>query len=52
MPVVLYSGMRICALTFETLSGPCETIYLKKKGQKYWGQTSPKASKITEEFNK
>lgn len=52
MPVVLYSGMRICALTFETLSGPCETIYLKKKGQKYGGQTSPRASKITEEFNK
>lgn len=52
MPVVLYSGMRICALTFETLSGPCETIYLKKKGQKYGGQTAPRASRITEEFNK
>ncbi len=52
MPVVLYSGMRICALTFETLSSPCETIYLKKKGQKYGGQTTPRASRITEEFNK
>ncbi|MFH1820323.1 MAG: dCTP deaminase [Candidatus Nealsonbacteria bacterium] len=52
MPLVLYSGMRICALTFETLSSPCETIYLKKKGQKYGGQDTPKASRINEEFNK
>ncbi len=52
MPVVLYSGMRICALTFETLSSPCETVYLKKKGQKYGGQETPRASRITEEFNK
>lgn len=52
LPVVLYSGMRICALTFETLSSPCETVYLKKKGQKYGGQNGPRASKITEEFNK
>ena len=52
MPVVLYSGMRICALTFETLSNPCEINYLKKKGQKYGGQGMPRASKITEEFNK
>jgi dCTP deaminase len=51
MPIVLYSGMRICALTFETLSSPCETIYLKKKNQKYGGQDTPQASKITEEFN-
>lgn len=50
MPVVLYSGMRICALTFETLSSPCEISYLNKKGQKYGGQTFPKASKITQEF--
>ena len=52
MPVVLYSGMRICALTFETLSSPCDVSYLKKKGQKYGGQATPRASKITEEFNK
>lgn len=51
MPIVLYSGMRICALTFETLSSPCETIYLKKKNQKYGGQDTAQASKITEEFN-
>jgi len=52
MPVVLYSGMRICALTFETLSSPCETSYSKKKGQKYYKQESPKASKINQEFSK
>ncbi|HOA47671.1 MAG TPA: dCTP deaminase, partial [Candidatus Paceibacterota bacterium] len=52
MPVVLYSGMRICALTFETLSSPCETSYSKKKGQKYYKQESPKASKINQEFLK
>jgi len=51
MPIALYPGMRICALTFETLSSPCETIYLKKKGQKYGGQDTAQASKITEEFN-
>jgi len=52
MPVVLYSGMRICALTFETLSSPCEISYSKKKGQKYYKQESPKASKINQEFSK
>jgi len=52
MPVVLYTGMRICALTFETLSSPCQVTYLKKKGQKYGRQTFPKASRINEEFKK
>jgi len=52
MPVVLYSGMRICSLTFETLSSPCEVSYLKKKGQKYGKQRSLQASKINQEFKK
>ncbi len=52
MPVVLYSGMRICALTFETLSSPCETPYSKKKTQKYAKQKSPEASRINQEFKK
>jgi len=51
-PVVLYSGMRICALTFETLSSPCETPYYRKKGQKYAKQKKPQASKINLEFKK
>lgn len=50
MPVVLYSGMRICALTFETLSSPSETPYSKKKKAKYLKQKSPQASKINQEF--
>jgi dCTP deaminase len=52
MPVVLYAGMRICALTFEKLSSPCETPYLKKKGQKYGRQKTPQASKINQEFKR
>ncbi|MCZ2845793.1 MAG: dCTP deaminase [Candidatus Bathyarchaeota archaeon] len=50
MPVVLYSGMRICSLTFETLSSPCEVPYLKKKGQKYGKQRAPQASKINKDL--
>ena len=52
MPVVLYPGMKIAALTFETLSKPCEIPYLKKKGQKYGRQKFPLASKINQEFKK
>ena len=52
MPVVLYSGMRICAFTFETLSSPCETPYSKKKNSKYAKQKSPQASKINYEFKR
>ncbi len=50
MPVVLYSGMRICSLTFETLSSPCEKSYQAKKNAKYAKQETPLASKISEEF--
>ena len=50
MPVVLYSGMRICALTFETLSSPCEKTYQTKKNAKYAKQEKILASKIGEEF--
>jgi len=52
MPVILYSGMRICALTFESLSSSCEVPYLKKKGQKYGRQEIPQASGINKEFKK
>ena len=50
MPVILYSGMRICALTFETLSSPCEVSYIQKRGHKYGQQDTPRASKIGQEF--
>lgn len=49
MPVALYPGMRVCALTFEELSSPAEVPYYKKKSAKYVGQRSPVASKIAED---
>lgn len=48
MPVILYEGMRICALTFETLSSPSENPYSEKR--KYANQEKPQASKINQEF--
>lgn len=49
LPVALYPGMRICALTFEPLSSPAEIPYNKKKHAKYVNQFSPIPSKIAEE---
>ena len=49
MPIILYAGMRICAMTFETLSSPAEIPYLKQKDHKYARQKSPRASKINQE---
>lgn len=49
MPVALYPGMRICALTFEELSSPALVPYNKKKSAKYVGQRTPLPSKISEE---
>lgn len=49
MPVALYPGMRICALTFETLSSPVEVPYFKKKSAKYINQDAPEPSKIAQE---
>lgn len=49
MPVALYPGMRVCALTFEQLSSPAEVPYYKKKTAKYVGQKSPLPSKISED---
>ena len=50
LPVALYPGMKICALTFETLSSPCEVPYHKKDGVKYGKNKFPEASKINQEF--
>jgi len=49
MPVALYPGMRICALTFEELTSPAAVPYNKKKTAKYVGQKAPLPSKIGEE---
>lgn len=47
MPVALYPGMRICAFTFEEVSSRVEVPYRLKKNNKYSGQTSPLASKLS-----
>jgi dCTP deaminase len=51
MPVILYEGMRICALTFETLSSPAREAYGTSNKRKYSKQSeTPHASRISEEF--
>lgn len=49
MPVALYPGMRVCALTFEELTSPVDVPYSKKKSAKYKKQQAPIASKIGED---
>lgn len=49
IPVMLYPGMRICSISFETLSSASEVPYYKKVKAKYAGQQKPEASKIGEE---
>lgn len=49
VPIVLYSGMRICAMTFETISSSSEIPYVDQKDHKYANQSSATASKISEE---
>ncbi|MDO8474436.1 MAG: dCTP deaminase [bacterium] len=50
MPVVLYTGMRVCALTFEMLSSASQSPYGSKATHKYASQEKPQASKINKEF--
>ncbi|MGH9619672.1 MAG: dCTP deaminase, partial [Bryobacteraceae bacterium] len=52
MPVALYPGMRICSFTFEQLTTRVSVPYYKKAGNKYAGQTSPLASKLTAEVKR
>lgn len=49
MPVALYPGMRICALTFEELKTPSKIPYDKKINAKYKNQSAPIASRIGDE---
>ena len=49
IPVALYPGMRVCAMTFEQLSSEAETPYSRKKEAKYKFQNGPLESKIHEE---
>ncbi len=46
VPVKLWPGSRICQLTFEKLSSPCEKSYGERKS-KYMDQQGPLASKIS-----
>lgn len=47
MPIALYSGMRICQISFETLSSRAEIPYGdKRKKSKYQDQREPTSSKI------
>lgn len=50
IPIALYPGMRICAMTFEILSSPSRFPYFKHKDHKYLQQKSPQASKINQEL--
>ncbi|MEK7542406.1 MAG: dCTP deaminase [Patescibacteria group bacterium] len=51
MPIILYEGMRVCALTFETLSSPARESYSSSTKRKYSKQSeTPHASKISQEF--
>ena len=51
LPVALYPGMRICAMTFEELSSSAEVPYGKKKTAKYKHQDKPYESRINRENN-
>jgi dCTP deaminase len=42
LPVALYSGMRVCSISFEQLTQPAEKPY----DGKYMGQTGTKSSRI------
>lgn len=46
IPVALYPGMRICAMTFEQLSSEAEVPYNKKQKAKYAAQNGPLESRI------
>ncbi len=50
MPVALYPGMRICSMTFEQLSSPSSNPYHRKPSNKYAGQQSPVASRLSGEL--
>jgi dCTP deaminase len=49
LPVALYPGMRICAMTFEELKSEAEVPYSRKKVAKYKDQKKPDESRINQE---
>jgi dCTP deaminase len=52
VPVLLYPGMRACSFTFEEVSSKVEIPYYLKKQNKYAGQKTPLASKMSQEIEK
>lgn len=49
IPVKLYPGMRICALSFEQLSSESENPYDKRKNAKYNNQEGPGESLLSKD---
>jgi dCTP deaminase len=49
MAVALYPGMRVCSFTFQQLTSPVLVPYQVKHGNKYAGQSEPRASRLAEE---
>ncbi|CAK0753226.1 dCTP deaminase [Azospirillaceae bacterium] len=48
-PLALRPGMRICAISFETLMSPTSKPYALRSGSKYKNQHSPLPSRIDQE---
>jgi dCTP deaminase len=51
VPILLYPGLKICQIAFETLSSPAEVPYSMKKSAKYNKATEPLASRIFKDFD-
>lgn len=49
LPLALRPGMTICAMNFETLSGPAARPYNRRAGAKYRDQRGPIPSRIGED---
>jgi dCTP deaminase len=49
MPVALYSGVRVCSVTFEQVSTPVENPYWRKAKAKYANQQGLVASRIADD---
>lgn len=49
LPVALYTGMRVCSVTFEPLSTPVDVPYWKKAEAKYRNQDGAQASRISDD---
>lgn len=49
LPLALRPGMAIGAMSFETMSGPAQHPYTKRRDAKYRDQSGPLASRISED---